>query len=113
MRTNHPGSAALNLTASNRTLLRFSSAIGRLCGKRGGVARTHVSCRIETVCFPTFEFAEYDPAIIQVGAIYANLDVPSRRVEYGCGRRTDDAARTPTPRARPTSQLRRVRNEIS
>ena len=48
MRTNHPGLAALNLTASNLTLLRFSLAILHLCGKRGCVARTHVACRIET-----------------------------------------------------------------
>jgi hypothetical protein len=48
MRTNHPGSAALNFTASNLTLLRFSLAIGHLCGKRVCVASTHVACRIET-----------------------------------------------------------------
>jgi hypothetical protein len=73
MRTNHPGSAALNLTASNLTLLCFAVVIGHLSGKRGCVARTHVACRIETACFPTLEFAEYDPAIIQVGTIYADL----------------------------------------
>ena len=48
MRTNHPGSAALNLTASNLTLLGFALVIGHLCGKRVCVATTHVACRIET-----------------------------------------------------------------
>ena len=48
MRTNHPGSAALNFTASNLTLLGFALVIGHLCGKRVSVARTHVACRIET-----------------------------------------------------------------
>ena len=95
MRTNHPGSAALNLTASNLTLLRFSSAIGHLCGKRVCVAKTKFACRIETACFPTLEFAEYDPAIIQVGAIYADLGAPPRRVDCGLGRRTDDRSFEP------------------
>jgi hypothetical protein len=88
--------------------------IGHLSGKRGCVARTHVACRIETACFPTLEFAEYDPAIIQVGTFYADLGAPSRRVDCGCGRRTDDRSFEPrTRRARPTSLLRRGRNEVS
>jgi len=95
MRTNHPGSAALNLTASNFTLLRFSLAILHLCGIPVSVAKTKFACRIETACFPTLEFAEYDPAIIQVGAIYADLGAPSRHVECGCGRRTDDRSFEP------------------
>jgi hypothetical protein len=53
MRTNHPGSAALNFTASNLTPLRFFSAIDHLCGKRVCVAKTKVAGRIEAACFPT------------------------------------------------------------
>jgi hypothetical protein len=100
-RTNHPGSAAVNLTASNLTLLRFSFAILHLCGIRVGVAKTTFACRIETACFPTLEFAEYDPAIIQVGAIYADLGAPSRHVQCVRGRRTDD--RSPNPDAASTA----------
>jgi hypothetical protein len=32
-----------------------------------------VDCCIETACFPILELAEYDPAIVQVGAIFADF----------------------------------------
>ena len=44
MRTNHPGSAAVNFTASNLTLLGFALVIGHLCGKRVCVAKTKFAC---------------------------------------------------------------------
>jgi hypothetical protein len=51
MRTNHPGSAAVNFTASNLTLLGFALVIGHLCGKRVRVAKTKFARRSETACF--------------------------------------------------------------
>ena len=90
MRTNHPGSAALNCTASNLTPLRFSSAIDHLRGKRVCVAKTKFACRIETACFPTLEFAEYYPAIIQVGASNADLGatIPGPQADLNLGIKT-------------------------
>ncbi len=75
MRTNHPGSAALNLTASNLTLLRFSLAILHLCGKRVCVARTNLACRIEAAYFPTAAVSggQFEPRDLVRGDLASRL----------------------------------------